>query len=212
MHTLSHDHEAKFYNFGSAHATCCGHLTRDLRGLHELENCPWAKDMRAFMLEMNAHKNADLKNNISSCDKEQLHKYEEQYDALLSEGRAAHSLLVKGELGENSLKNMIARLTDYKDEYLLFMRDYEMPFTNNLSERDLRASKTRLKVSGCFRSWEGVNANAKITGFVSTAKKRKRNILDSIISIFKGIPVFAGSAVKTEMPAPAGKADYQQPA
>jgi len=33
---VSQDHEAKFYHFGSAHATCGAHLTRALKGLSEL--------------------------------------------------------------------------------------------------------------------------------------------------------------------------------
>jgi hypothetical protein len=194
--TVCHDHESKFYNYGTAHGTCCGHLTRDLKGLHELGKCQWADRMRLFMIEMNKHKNADLKNNINACEEKLLHEYENQYDALLAEGREVHGALMKKELGENDLKNMLARLSDYKNCYLLFMRDYNVPFTNNLAERDLRIVKTQQKVSGCFRSWEGLKNYAQNMSFISTVKKRGKNLFNAITDIFKGIPVFAKNTEK----------------
>ena len=193
--TLSHDHESKFYNYGIAHATCGEHLSRDLQGLYELEKCPWANQMRSFVLGMNDHKKTDLKNGITACNPDVLSEYEKQYDALLVEGWLAHSKLNDHDLGYNELRAMLNRLQNYKDCYLLFMRDYSKPFTNNLSERDLRSSKTKQKVSGCFRSWKGVKNYAANSSFISTAKKRGLNLLDSITSVFKGIPVFSDCPV-----------------
>ena len=43
-----------------------------------------------------------------------------------------------------------------------FLCDYRVVFTNNLAERDLRHCKTRQKVSGCFRSWRGLECYARI--------------------------------------------------
>ena len=207
--TLCHDHESKFYNYGTAHSTCGGHLTRELKGLHELQKIAWASRMRTFMLEMNKHKNVDLKNNRTACEEKLLHEYENRYDALLSEGWEAHGALMEKELGENELKNMLIRLHDYKDCYLLFMRDYDVPFTNNLAERDLRASKTRQKVSGCFRSWKGVKNYAKNMSFISTAKKRGINLLDAISCVIKGIPVFAKGATESETTVKTSNHDLQ---
>ena len=191
--TVCHDHESKFYNYGTAHGTCCEHLTRDLRGMYELEKCQWANRMRSFMFEMNDHKNSDLKNNKTACESKLLNEYEKRYDDLLAEGREVHGALKEKELGEDSLRKMLNRLRDYKNCYLLFMRDYNVPFTNNLSERDLRPSKTKQKVSGCFRSWSGVKTYATIRSFISTAKKRGKNLFEAITYIFKNIPVFAVS-------------------
>jgi len=79
--------------------------------------------------------------------------------------------------GYDELRRMVNRLENYKDSYMLFIRDYEAPFTNNQAEHVLRHCKTRQKVSGCFRSWQGVIDYCKINSLLSTAKKHGQNQL-----------------------------------
>jgi transposase-like protein len=67
---------------------------------------------------------------------------------------------------------------------MLFINNYDAPFTNNQAERDLRPSKTKQKVSGCFRSWRGLKAFAAISSYFSTLKKSSRNLLASVLSSF----------------------------
>jgi len=86
------------------------------------------------------------------------------------------------------MQKQLNRLRDYKHNYLLFIKNYDAPFTNNLAERDLRPCKTKQKVSGCFRSWEGLSNFAKIRSLISTAKKRSLNLLVSISQLF--FPIF----------------------
>jgi hypothetical protein len=188
---LVHDHESKFYNYGTGHGTCGDHLMRDLKGLHELENVAWASRMRSFMKEMNDHKKRDIKKGINVCDNKILDEFDKRYDALLSDGATEFVLLKENELGYDGLRKILNRLRNYKDCYLLFMRDYDVPFTNGLSERDLRPAKTKQKVSGCFRSWKGIVNYAKIRSFISTAKKRRINLFGAISDVFNNIPVFA---------------------
>jgi hypothetical protein len=187
--TLCHDHESKFYNYGTRHGTCGEHLARDLKGLRDLQKIPWANDMRKYVLGMNKHKNEDLAKNMDACDPALLASFEQTYDNLVERGRAELSRMRKNELGYDEFRAMLNRLANYKDCYLLFMRDYKVPFTNNLAERDLRAEKTKEKISCLFRSWQGIVNHTKIRSFISTIKKRDGDLLSAIAKVSKGIPV-----------------------
>ena len=58
--------------------------------------------------------------------------------------------------------------------------------TNNLGERDLRPWKTKLKVSGCFRTLTGAGRYARIKGFCATAKKHGKTVFDELVAIQQG--------------------------
>jgi transposase len=77
---------------------------------------------------------------------------------------------------------MLNRLREYKRAYMQFVDNYDAPFTNNQAERDLRPCKTKQKVSGCFRSWQGMEAFAAIGSYFSTLKKSSCNLLTSVFS------------------------------
>ena len=181
---VAQDHEAKFYNFGDKHATCGAHLTRELKGMAELQMLPWAGEVRLFFLEMNHQKKNDLHSGETSCGAVLLCHYETRYDELVGQGKSHLAGMEKKSFGYDELRRMVNRLEKYKDSYMLFMRDYEAPFTNNEAERDLRHCKTRQKISGCFRSWQGVLDYCKIRSLLSTAKKRGQNLLDTLTSLF----------------------------
>jgi hypothetical protein len=191
--TINSDYDIKYMRYGTNHSLCTGHVTRELKGMHELEQCDWAKTMRQFFQKMIHHKNIDLENGRTACDKDTLCMFENEYDILVKEGqRVLEDMRLKDEtFGYANLRRMTNRLEKRKDYYLLFMRNYDVPATNNLAERDLRSSKTFQKVSGCFRSWLGAKTYSMNMSFVSTVKKRGLNLLESISSIFKGNPVLA---------------------
>jgi len=196
--SIVHDHEKKFYGYGSGHGTCVGHLVRELTGLHETQNrlfkkeahsTAWAAEMRGLLSEMNRHKNNDIAQGKKKCDGEKLSEYINSYDKMLAEGWEDLASQNKNTPGYDTFRVLLKRMQEYKESYLLFMKNYEIPFTNNLSERDLRACKTKQKVSGCFRSWEGICRYVRIRSFVSTLKKRSIDLYDAINLVWLGQPV-----------------------
>ncbi|MGL5513799.1 MAG: IS66 family transposase, partial [Sporomusa sp.] len=143
---VAQDHESKFYNFGDKHATCGAHLSRELKGLAELNLLDWAAEFRVFFVGMNTHKNKDLAQGISTCDPVLLAQFESQYDELLERGVALLAGMKIKSFGSEELLRMTNRLTKHKDNYMLFIRNYTAPFTNNQAERDLRHCKTKQKI------------------------------------------------------------------
>ena len=58
----------------------------------------------------------------------------------------------RGRVAKSDAHNLWDRLKKHETAVLLFARLSYVPFTNNRAERDLRMSKVKLKVSGCFRT------------------------------------------------------------
>jgi transposase len=185
---LSHDHEAKFYNYGDQHATCCEHLGRELKGMSELNMIPWAEQVRTFFYEMNEQKKADILSGKTCCEPLLLYHYEQWYDELVHTGAEHLSGMKKNTLGHNELRKMVNRLNAFKDSYLLFIKNYTAPFTNNQAERDLRHGKIRQKISGCYRSWQGLLDYCKIRSLTDSSKKRGLSILAAIRSCLPILP------------------------
>ena len=81
-----------------------------------------------------------------------------------------------------------AELEKYRENHLLFIKRSEVPFDNNISERDLRKVKNRQKMAGGFRKKQGKEMYCRILSIVETLKRRKMNLMENIKQIFIGTP------------------------
>ena len=84
---------------------------------------------------------------------------------------------------------LLRRLKEYKTEHLSFITDVEVPFDNNLAERDLRMIKSKTKISGCFRGETGGEVFATTKSYTSTLRKNKKNIYEGIKQALNNNPV-----------------------
>jgi len=95
-------------------------------------------------------------------------KLGERYWALLALADQEEPPLIKSKQGRTKKskdRNLRERLGKWEASVVAFTRHTEVPFTNSLGERDLRPGKTKLKVSGCWRTRTGAERYAGIKGF-----------------------------------------------
>ena len=92
----------------------------------------------------------------------------------------------KSKFYRDEERKLLNRLKKYRDNHLLFAANFDVPFDNNLSERDLRMVKTKAKVSGCFRSLDGAKIFANLMSVIKTAIKQNLSPYRAVRAVFQG--------------------------
>lgn len=186
--TAVHDCWKTYHQYSCEHALCNAHILRELNAISELEKEKWAEPLKNLLVEIK--KEVDLSwNTANALTLDKIEAFEKRYDQILEDGfkedYIANSKSYSKKKAKKSISlNLLNRLIGYKNQILAFMYDFEIPFDNNLAERDLRMTKVKQKISGTFRSKDGAKAFTRIRGYVSTVRKNSLNTLDCIKSVF----------------------------
>ena len=185
---LVHDHETVIYNYGNKHAECNVHIARYLRGCNENTGNKWALKMRSFLCSLNEYKKEIKSRGEKGITKKKLEKYSKRYEEIIELGYEENKK-VKARFLRQDEQRLLNRMKKYKENHLLFLYDFNMPFENNLSERDLRHVKSKQKISGHFNSMEGIGNYLNIKSIIGTCKKQGKSFYDRIFNIYENIPV-----------------------
>jgi len=185
--TLMHDRWASYDNYQCGHALCNAHLMRDLKYLHEEMGRTWALELKTVLQQANENKLT-----TSSTLYEEVRSGIENI-VLKAIGLEEIDLKpAKKKRGKKKKGKALCLLDVFKDrlsEILKFLSNPEVPFDNNQAERDIRMVKLKQKISGCFRTMKGAMMFCRIRSYISTIKKQKMNVWESILAAVKGNPV-----------------------
>lgn len=192
--TLVHDHMKGLYKFQSNDAECNAHILRYLTFTIEKYKRRWAQDLLDLLLNIKKEIKEEMKKGNNSLRTESILRYEKEYSRIIKEGEQEFKKDAnpyKDYSGEDM--KLLRRLKKYKENHLIFMYDFRIPFDNNLAERDLRMIKAKKKISGGFRSDRGGEAYTDIKTYLSTMRKQGNNLYQSIKLAFLKTPILIGA-------------------
>ncbi|MEW5971930.1 MAG: IS66 family transposase [Pseudomonadota bacterium] len=194
--TAIHDFWSSYLKYECNHGLCNAHHLRDLTYIHEQYDQRWAKEMINLLLKIKNEVD-EQKLIYPKLDEKIIQKFEDAYQQILALGDEENpppdKSSQKPKRGRAKLPEsirLLGRFRDYRKEILAFMYDFNIPFDNNLAERDMRMMKLHQKISGQFKSLFAAEMFCRIRGYISSAKKQNLNVMDSLNKVFLGIPLF----------------------
>jgi transposase len=165
------------------HGLCGSHLLRELAFVCESNGYRWAANMKRLLQETCGRVSESKRKRLSPKAYAALQK---RYRNILTRGAREMPAVPmrkagqKGRIAKSDAHNLLERLIKYEDSVLLFAKVSEVPFTNNRAERDLRMSKVKQKVSGCFRTELFAQAYCRISSYLQTMANKGVNPLIAI--------------------------------
>lgn len=186
--TVVHDALSVYDAYPHArHALCCAHLARELVAAGEAHpEQAWPAQALRALYGLNSAAHDAREQQLSAIPPEVVDPLLGSWRHALLVGLAEHRR-VPGRR-QSKTRNLLERLRDRDAQVLLFARDLTVPFTNNQAERDVRPTKTQLKISGCHRSETTAKAWLRIRAYISTVGKHGDNILDALRGAITGNP------------------------
>ena len=187
------------------HVFCGAHVLRELTFVHEVQGQGWARGLISV-----------LEQAVSACHRARARGSKKVWNAdrlaasyrfwvkqgLLANAAPANPIPtaspprnpVNSPSNSNKARCLAGRLWERRDDYLRFLYDLTLPFTNNLSEQAIRMFKVKGKISGCFRTTSGADHFCRIRSYTATCQRQRLSVLECLRSVFVGqitMPAFS---------------------
>lgn len=166
---VMHDHLLHNYcdDYSYQNAECNAHVARKLKGITINTKHKWSDDMQKLLLTTLAKRNEYISKKIMSFEPKELKKILDEYDKIVNVGFIEYKEFKHKYEFENE-ENLLEFFRDYKDNITFWMRDFSVPYSNNLVESLLRVIKTKMKISMQFQTLEHARYFANIRSYVET--------------------------------------------
>lgn len=184
-----HDHNKVNYNekFSFDNLECNQHLQRDCQKNSDDTCHTWSDDLKALISAAIRSRNDLISRGISAFTNDYIECFHHELDNALSKGWEENAA-EPDNYGASFERTLLRRIAEYRRNYFMWMEDFSLPTTNNLSERGLRGIKSHMKISGQFESVEAAANHAVIRTYVETCRRNGINEIDALQRLSEGNP------------------------
>lgn len=135
-----HDFWSSYLKYDCNHAFCNAHLLRELIFLWEEQAQKWAKTMIDHLLAIKTAVDTTRTAGLAALPDADLDRFRKNYLQIVEVGYAQNPVAEtsgepprRGRRKQSKARNLLDRFRDHPDSILAFMRDFSVPFDNNLS-------------------------------------------------------------------------------
>lgn len=188
--TVMHDHNKVNYNdrFCFRNIECNQHLQRDLQKVaDDFRGHEWAGKVKGLISSAIKDRKDRISAGEGSFSEEYVASFFRRLDCYLSEGLKESEKDSRPE-EQTFEKTLLARIEEYKGNYFLWVKDFKMPTTDNLSERGLRGIKSHMKISGQFDSERTARYYAAVKTYIETCRRNRINEMQALSRLCAGNP------------------------
>lgn len=177
--TLVTDRHKSYFNMDVAnHQVCIAHLLRNLVYLsQQAPDCDWPIKMMKLLRGAIHEKH---KSPQGIVEENEIKRIRADLDTLMD-----NLPIVDDETQQKTVKEFIVNLSTKKEYLLTFLTQPAVPADNNASERAVRPVKTKMKVSGQFKTTDGAASYVTLHSIVQTARKNNRDPFVALVDLAK---------------------------
>jgi len=188
--TVMHDHNRVNYNerFSYQNIECNQHLERDLQKISD-DNAThtWSAKLKKLISTTIKARKDFITGGLDSFEEDVINKFTSKVKKLLKLGQKENGASTD-MYAVPFERAVIKRIDEYMDNYFMWIEDFSLPTTDNLSERGLRGIKSHMKISGQFDSEKTARYYATVKTYVETCRKNNINEMDALSRLCAGNP------------------------
>ena len=177
------DHEAAFLHYGSKHQECLSHIYRYAQG--SIDNEPgktWAGDLQVW-IEDGTHLRNETLRGTGVYPSEKVEELERRYDEIMEKARKEYEYEPSTKYYRDGY-NLFKRMSENKEDYVLFLHDITVDPTNNRAEQLARQYKRKNHQVITFRSTTGNSYYCDGLTQLQNLRKSEENLYKEIAAIF----------------------------
>ena len=186
---VMHDHNTVNYNkkFSFENIECNQHVERDCQKNTDDTQHKWSAKLKKLIGSTIADRDKAVTLGEQSFGSSYVERFNEKLDEYLSEGWKENEN-DEHNYGAKDERALLRRIEKYRRNYFMWLEDFSLPTTNNLSERSLRPVKSHMKISGQFESVETADWHALIQTYTETCRRNGINEIHALQRLCEGNP------------------------
>lgn len=186
---VMHDHDRVNYNrdYSFSNAECNVHLLRDLQKTTDSLGHVWSGELKELLEKTNRERNEQMEKGSEGFEDAYILEFFREFDRIMALG-IEENREDYGKYYSTDERTLLLRILEYKDNYLCWVTNFGIPFSNNLSERALRGIKSKMKISGQFQSEETAGHYTAIKSYIETCYRNGINEMEALVRLCRGNP------------------------